>query len=145
MKLIANSVFKLPDGNMTVPGAEIPVDSEKASEWVDKGFAYYTEGESLVKAASKSPILSDNTADGVNQNPDTANQNPDEANQNLDEANQNPDEVNQNADEVNQNADDASLIPDKSEDKTIKTEKTPADTARKPRNKPQTGKKQVKK
>ena len=80
MKLIANSVFKLPDGNMTVPGAEIPVDSEKASEWVDKGYAYYVEGESTVKADSEPPAVSDNTEDGVNQNPDTVNQNTDEAN-----------------------------------------------------------------
>ena len=79
MKLIANSVFKLPDGNMTVPGAEIPADSEKVAEWVNKGFAYFVEGEATVKAVPEPPFEPDSTEDGANQNPDTANQNPDKS------------------------------------------------------------------
>lgn len=79
MKLIANSVFKLPDGNMTVPGAEIPADSEKAAEWVDKGFAYFAEGEATVKVVSERSFVPDNTEGGANQNPDTANQNLDKS------------------------------------------------------------------
>lgn len=46
MKLIANSVFLLPDGNKSVPGTEIPYDDKKAPEWINKGLAYLVEGES---------------------------------------------------------------------------------------------------
>lgn len=45
MKLIANSVFSLPDGNKSVPGNEIPYDEKKASEWINKGLAYLVEGD----------------------------------------------------------------------------------------------------
>ncbi len=45
MRLIANSVFPLPDGSRAVPGAEISADSELCAEWVSKGFAYFVPDE----------------------------------------------------------------------------------------------------
>lgn len=54
MKLIANSVFQLPDGTKTVPGAEIPSHPDKTSEWVSKGFAYFVDGEPSVKVSDNS-------------------------------------------------------------------------------------------
>lgn len=76
MKLIANSVFKLPNGNTTVPGIEIPYDNAKASEWISKGLAYLVESEAAAIAAPEPPLEPDGTAE---ENPENSSATPEQS------------------------------------------------------------------